>query len=85
MIYSNMVTKMIDSINMIAKDTKDADGSNPFMIFDVHKIIIAPTPYMGQNGPSKKPRFISFPSKVLAYVTSNIQPRNEYKKKNNIK
>jgi hypothetical protein len=53
------------------------------MIFDVHRVIIAPAPYMGQKGPRKKPLFVSLPANILEYVTSKIQPKKEYKEKNN--
>ena len=44
---------------------------------------IHPHPYIGQQGPSKNPRFTNFLSVMSVNVTSITQPRNE-KIKNNI-
>ena len=36
-----------------------------------------PHPYIGQQGPSRKPRFTNFLSVINVNVTSIIQPKNE--------
>ena len=38
---------------------------------------IHPHPYIGQQGPSRKPRFTNFLSVINVNVTSIIQPKNE--------
>ena len=40
-------------------------------------IIIAPNPYIGQNGPIKNPVFIIFLSHIVLTVLSKIHPKNE--------
>lgn len=44
-------------------------------------MIVAPIPYIGQNGPLRKPVLISFLSHIERNTDSITHPKNEYKMK----
>ena len=63
------------------KDITDIINNNIVEYFSSLKnksIIIAPQPYMGQNGPFKKPVFIIFLSQTVLTTLSKIHPKKEY-------
>ena len=41
-------------------------------------IITAPIPYIGQNGPYRKPLFTGFLTIIVLYMDSKPHPKNEY-------